>query len=63
MEATFYEIGDYIITIIFTGTEFEYYARRKGDKYDIFRFQFGCDEKFDEEHLKNLVENGYFKEV
>lgn len=61
MEAKFYEVGDCLITIIFTGDVYEYYARRKGDKYDVFRFQFGCDERFEQKELENLYNQGYFK--
>lgn len=62
MYSVFYEIGEYIIMEVFTGTLYEYYLRKKDDEFDIFHFNFGSDKSFNKEELEALNENHYFEE-
>ena len=62
MEAKFYDLGNHIIIEIFTGTEYEYYAREKNDRYSVFTFQFGVDQPISREGLETLDEERYFED-
>lgn len=62
MKAEFYTIGEWIIMEIWTGTEYEYYARRADNQDAVFGFQFGSEKRFDEGELETLIEVRYIED-
>lgn len=47
-------VGNLLVLVVYTGTEYEYYTRDFEDRADVFRFQFGTLDKFTRSQLRRI---------
>ena len=55
-------VGKWFVLIVYVDEGYEYYKRVADDVDDVFRFQFGADEKFNKPDLRRIFSGWHFAE-